>query len=195
MKKTTALKTGLTTALMIASLLAAASSAYAGHKGHRDNRSASDAVTDFAKVTHVEPIYKTVAHRTPERQCWTETVAYEQPHNGYRSHTGTILGGLIGGAIGNELGHHKSNQQVGAVAGAILGASVARDIGNKSNPHYSSTEYREEERCEVTHQVSYEEKITGYKVTYRYHGNLYHTRMDHHPGKKIKVAVNVSPVY
>jgi len=184
-------KNALTTSLIAIGLLAGASLTWAApHHAHKNSRH-----HDFAKVTHVEPIYRTVSHRVPERHCWTETVAYEQPHNGHRSHTGTILGSIIGGAIGNELGTNKSSQKVGAVAGALLGGSIARDISYRNRANFTTTEYRDEERCEISEKVSYEEKITGYKVTYRYHGNTYHTRMDHHPGKKIKVAVSVSPVY
>lgn len=150
---------------------------------------------DYAKVTHVEPIYKTIKHRVPHRECWTETVAYERPsHHGHRSHTGTILGGIIGAAIGNEVGHHKRNKQVGAVAGAVLGASIGRDLSKKHRDYNTVTEYRDEERCEVSHSVEYEEQLIGYDVTYRYHGHKYHTRTDTHPGKKIKVSVHVRPV-
>jgi hypothetical protein len=31
-------------------------------------------------------------------------------------------------------------------------------------------------------------------VAYRYQGRTYHTRMDQHPGKRIRVRVNVIPV-
>ena len=182
---TTRLSTSLAAAILIATASSAVSVQALAGNGH----------TDLARVTDVEPIYRTIAHRTPERSCWTETVAYSQPVGGRRSHTGTLLGTLIGGAIGNRVGHNKTNKKVGAVAGALLGASIGRDIGNKSRSNYSTTQYRDQERCEVTEQVSYEEKITGYRVTYKYHGNTYHTRMDEHPGKKIKVAVNVRPVY
>ncbi|MEJ2443680.1 MAG: glycine zipper 2TM domain-containing protein [Exilibacterium sp.] len=168
----------LTTVLFIASLPAAAS-----HNGR----------IDFARVTNVAPIYRTVEHRVPEKQCWTETVAYEQP--GYRSNTGTILGGLIGAAVGNSIGHHKRNKQVGAVAGAVLGASIGRDIGHRTAAGNGFTEYRDEQRCEVKHRVEYEETVVGYDVTYRYRGQIYHTRTDQHPGKRIKVAVKVRPVY
>ncbi len=150
--------------------------------------------TDFARVVNVEPIYRQVSHSVPQRHCRMETVAYQEPDYRNRSHTKTLLGGLIGGAIGNKLGHHKRNKQVGAIAGALLGASIARDIGHRST-NYSPTRYRDEERCEVTHNTRYREEISGYKVTYKYHGNRYYTHMDHHPGKKIKVAVNVSPIY
>jgi len=150
---------------------------------------------DFAKVTQVTPIYKTIEHRVPHRECWTETVAYDNPRHSQRSQTGTLLGGLVGAAIGNGVGHHKRNKQVGAVAGAILGASIGRDISAKNSGYGSVTEYRDEQRCDVSHETEYEERLLGYDVTYKYHGMTYNTRMGHHPGKKIKVAVKVRPVH
>ena len=44
------------------------------------------------------------------------------------------------------------------------------------------------------YKVQRESKLTGYDVTYKYHGNIYTTSMPHDPGKRIKVAVSVQPV-
>lgn len=157
---------------------------------------------DTAKVTHVEPIYKTIEHRTPHRECWTKTVAYERPvhghHRGHRSHTGTIVGAIIGGVIGNKIGgHHKRHKRVGTVAGAILGGSIGKDISHQNHHRHAQrvTEYKDVEQCKTHHTVEHEEKIVGYDVTYKYHGNTYNTRMNRHPGKRIKVTVDVRPVY
>lgn len=148
---------------------------------------------DFARVTDVDPIYKTITHRIPERSCWTETRYLRD--DGYRSNTPVLLGSLVGGALGNELGHNKSNKRVGAVVGAVLGASVARDWRHQHSSGSGRVRAVNEEVCEVNERVEYEERIVGYNVTYRYQGQTYHTRMNHHPGRKLKVAVSVTPVY
>ena len=149
---------------------------------------------NWAKVTNVQPIMRTIEHRIPREECWNEQVRYEEYADHGRSYTGTILGGIIGGAIGNKVGHNKTNKKIGTVVGAVLGASVGRDI---SNQHYSGSgthvSYRNERRCVVNNEISYEEKVIGYHVWYRYHGNEYKTRMNHRPGKKIRVHVNVEP--
>lgn len=145
--------------------------------------------TDYAKVVDVDPIYKTVSHRVPERSCWTETV-YEPVHKS-GSYTSAILGTLIGGAIGNEVGHSNKNKKVGAVAGALLGASIARDYKGSN----TQTVARDNEVCETRHRTEYEERLVGYNVAYRYQGRRYTTRMDRRPGDRIKVAVQVKPVY
>lgn len=176
-----------TSFFIFVSFLLLSSLSYASGKYHRSE--------DWAKVTQVEPITRMVEHRTPETHCWTEQVEYYTPQDRDHSYTSTVLGGIIGGAIGNAVGHKKKNKQIGTAVGAILGASIGSDIGSKRN-HYtgSSSQLHNERRCETTHQVSYEEEVVGYKVWYRYHGQTYQTRMDHKPGKKIKVRVNVSPI-
>lgn len=166
--------------------LAAAPTSWAKH-GHRGK-------ANWAKVTNVQAITRTIEHRVPREDCWNEQVRYEEHADGRRSYTGTILGGIIGGAIGNKVGHNKKNKKIGAVVGAVLGASVGHDISNRNYANSSSNVfYRNERHCEVYNEISYEEKVIGYHVWYRYHGNEYKTRMNHRPGKKIKVHVNVQP--
>lgn len=171
----------LIAAIAIASL--SATGAWAGHKGHGN--------AQFAKVVDVEPLYKTVVRHEPVRECYVETVYRSDERR--RSATGTILGGIIGAAIGNELGHHKRNKQVGAVAGGLLGASIGSDISRRNR---GDEVYAEDvERCDVRHQRVEEQVSAGYKVTYRYAGELYTTRMDHHPGDRLPVRVKVTPAF
>ncbi len=144
---------------------------------------------DFAKVVNVEPIYETVSYSEPYQECHYERRTVKN----HKSHTAVIVGSLIGGAIGNELGHNKSNKRVGAIAGAILGGSIANDINRNNRHHYHNT--RDERVCTTSQHVSYKEEITGYNVGYKYRGRTYYTTMDQHPGKKIRVAVNIRPVY
>jgi len=177
----------ITSSFILVPLLLLSTFSQAGGKYHGSE--------EWAKVTQVEPIIRMIEQRTPETHCWTEQVDYYQPRGGDQSYTSTILGGIIGGAIGNAVGHKKKNKQIGTAVGTILGASIGSDIGSRGT-HYagSSQHIRNERRCETSHHVSYEEEIVGYHVWYRYHGKTYKTRMDHKPGKKIKVRVNVRPI-
>lgn len=153
------------------------------------------ATTDWARVVDVDPIYETIRHRVPVRDCWMET-RYEPVDRGRGSYTPGLLGAVIGGALGNELGHNKSNKRVGAVVGAALGASIARDIDQHRRGHRSERVHPvREEVCETSERVEYEEQLVGYNVTYRYQDRTYHTQMSEHPGKRLRVAVNVTPVY
>lgn len=147
---------------------------------------------DYAQVTDVVPIYQTVTRRVPQQECWTETVRVERSRPS--SATGTIVGGVIGGAIGNAVGHGRSNKKVGTVVGSILGMSVGHDISQRHNAQYNNASYEDFERCETTYTNETEERLDGYDVTYKYHGQTFHTRTQNHPGKRIKVAVQVRPL-
>ena len=150
--------------------------------------------TDYARVVAVEPVYRTVERRVPQQECWVETVREEVPVRTASSATGTIVGGIVGGAIGHAVGHGRSNKKLGTVVGAALGMSVGNDLSRNRRGGYTEVSYRDVERCEVRHTIQTERRLLGYDVTYQYQNQRYTTRMDQHPGKRIKVAVDVSPV-
>ena len=182
----------LITGLMITGMscsLALADSNHNYGKGKHHNKGRFD----HARVLNVDPITETLTHRVPTETCWTERVRYES--RGDHSYTPSIIGGILGAAVGNSLGHkrHKTNRAIKAVALGALGASIGNEISRNHN-RSSAVTYRNEERCEVTYDTSYEEQIVGYDVTYRYRGETYHTKMDYDPGNKIRVRVNVRPV-
>lgn len=179
------------TTVLVASTLTLSPLAFAKGQHHNDNPSRSD----WANVTNVEPITRTIEQRKPYEECWYEEVRYETyDNNGYQSPTGTILGGIIGGAIGNAVGHKKKNKQIGTAVGAILGATIGHDITRESSHSRSRPEYRKEQRCETHYEISHREEIIGYDVWYRYNGERFHTQMDRDPGKRIQVRVNVTPM-
>lgn len=160
------------------------------HHGHRDHYR-NERV--YARVTHVEPIYQQVSQRVPRESCWREDVRVQHASRN-NSYTDEILGAVVGGAVGNALGHNSNskNRRIKTAIGAALGASVGHDIGQRdSGGHH----YETQRRCRVSHDVEYYDEITGYRVAYRYQGRTYHTRTQHHPGKRIKVQVNVQPAY
>jgi uncharacterized protein YcfJ len=49
------------------------------------------------------------------------------------------------------------------------------------------------ERCATTMQEHQEERIDGYRVVYRYHGQKYATEMPYDPGREIRVRVDIRP--
>jgi uncharacterized protein YcfJ len=114
------------------------------------------------------------------------------------------MGAALGGAIGRELGRDHASRSVGTVFGAIIGGSIAHEVGRASRHHRDQRHRRlhrrtarryEVERCEIVDRVDYERRITGYDVSYRYHGQVRHTRMDRRPGDQIRVSVKVRPRY
>ncbi len=136
---------------------------------------------DYAPVVRVEPIYKTVTISTPRRVCREEEVRHRGSSD---SHTGTILGAIVGGVIGNEI---SDGRHVGSIAGAALGASIGHDL-SRDDDDYITTE----SRCRTRQVRSTEERLQGYRVTYRYEGKTYTTKTDHDPGNEIRVRVDVN---
>ena len=147
---------------------------------------------DRAKVVAVEPLYETVTYEVPREQCHVQRVPYRH-HAGYRSSTAPIVGAIIGGALGNAVGRHKTNKQVGTVVGAILGGSIGADISRRNRQHRHDAGYRDEQVCRVVNEIREEEQLLGYRVTYRYAGETYTTRMDRDPGPSLRVRVRVTP--
>ncbi|GAB4291939.1 MAG: hypothetical protein Kow0083_04990 [Methylophaga sp.] len=149
------------------------------HRHYRDNP------VEKGRVTHVEPIYRTVTVSQPERECRDEP-----RHRDYRqqSYTRTIAGGIIGGVIGNQFGDG-NGRTVMTIAGTLLGGSVGRDMDTA----YQNVDVGTESRCRIVEHHYREQRIDAYEVSYRYRGKTYTTIMDHHPGKFIPVDVYVEP--
>lgn len=152
----------------------------------------------WAKVTRVEPIYRTVTVTTPREECWMEDV-HRPIFRHYEGHSAgsTVLGGLIGGAIGHEIGRHinRGRGRHGAtVAGAVIGAAIGHDKAHRrDHGHRHDTVIEQEKRCRVIEESHTEQRLEGYDVTYRYRGVHYTSFMHEHPGKRIRVNVNVTP--
>lgn len=178
----------LTTLLTAAIVLGSSTYALADKK-HHGYREAPGHV-EYARVIDAHPIYEKVRHKEPVQECHIEERLVNRRHGG--SQTPVILGSIIGGAIGNELGHSKTNKKVGVVVGSILGGAIASDL-NRGSGH-SHQRIKHEKVCNTTYKVSYEQQVVGYDVKYKYQGRIYKTVMDNHPGKRIRVAVDVTPL-
>jgi uncharacterized protein YcfJ len=178
------------TLILILALLVMAigsSTALAGHKFKRYER--GEHFTDTARVVSVTPIYRTVRIAEPVEECYEEEVTYYD--DDYESATPMIAGGVLGGILGNQVGRGNGKTFM-TIAGTVLGGSIGRDIG-ASNRHHAVYEGDTITRCEVIKRYREEEELDGYDVTYRYRGELFHTTLPYHPGKKLKVGVTVKP--
>jgi len=129
-----------------------------------------------------EPVYERVSVATPQRECSEEQVYVPGP----RSHTPVILGGILGGVLGHGLGHHSG---VATAAGTLLGASIGRDASLDRR----AGAYQTQERCSTRRVYRDEERIAGYRVTYRYRGQTYVTRTAEDPGDRIRIRVAMTP--
>lgn len=152
---------------------------------------------DYATVTAVTPVYNDIQVVEPRTQCWDQPVTYQQP-----SPAGAIIGGLIGAAVGRDAArgyrhgwgrhshYHRGNKGAGMVAGAAVGAVIGNAIGSHSAPPQVGTE----QRCQVVEQVNTRRELVGYDVNYQYNGQIYLIRTNQHPGDRIRVRVDVTPV-
>jgi uncharacterized protein YcfJ len=186
----------LNKALLISTTMLAvifSATASAEHKEHKRNSHRHNDPVQYAKVVHVEPIYKIVQVAYPEQVCWQDEVKKPVIHRvNHASPEAMIVGGILGGVIGHELGRNH-DQGITTVAGALIGTAIASEANAQ---YYRTGEYRIEQRqhCRIENQFRAEQQLKGYRVTYRYNGGLYTTFMKHHPGRHIAVDIDVTPV-
>lgn len=160
-----------------------APAAFAGrYSDYDDNRRGA-----YAKVLKVTPIYKTIEVASPERNCWNEsTTSYVEHHR--NSGANAFVGGLIGGIIGHQFGRGKGKHAATAM-GTLIGASIGAENSKIARtPRVSSVQ-----KCRTSHSYYTEEQRVGYRVKYKYQGRIYHSRMDRHPGNRMRVRVNIEP--
>ena len=148
---------------------------------------------DYARVVSSQPIVNYVTVKTPVRECWEETQYYsEDRHSGNRA-GGTLLGAVLGGVIGHQIGSGRGNDAA-TVAGSLIGAAIGNGSARKRRGEYGAEQHaRPVERCKTSYREHREERVDGYRVTYRYNGQKYVTKMPYDPGQKIRVRVDVRP--
>ena len=178
--------TALASAVM---LLGTSAAAFADHDKGRGRD-----LYDYAQVISSQPIVNYVTVRTPVRECWEEMQYYTVDRYAGNRAGGTLLGAVIGGVIGHQFGSGRGNDAATA-AGSLIGAAIGNDAARKSQAaRYGEEQYaRPVERCKTSYRSHQEERIDGYRVTYRYHGQKYMTEMPYDPGQKIRVRVDVRP--
>ena len=172
-------------ALLLASMASATALADHGRMYGHDRRDNTQYVD--ARVVDVKPLIRTVRVETPIRECYDRPVRHETRRRGDAGRT--IAGGIIGGIIGRQFGDGRGRDAM-TVLGTVVGAAAASD-GRRSEPEYYETT---EEICETRYEIEERERVDGFRVTYRYAGQLYTTRTKTDPGDRIRVRVSVEPL-
>ena len=152
---------------------------------------ANAAVYDYAKVVSAQPIVRTVTVKTPVRECWQETQYYST----YERRRGASGRRPPSARRARATRAHRRSDPFGSgrgkdaatVAGGVIGAAIGH------GPVRRVDVAEPIERCATRYENRLEERIDGYQVVYRYHGQTYSTRMPYDPGKKIKVRVDIRP--
>ena len=140
--------------------------------------------TVYADVLNRTPVMENIQKSVPKRVCYQEQVVTQSS----KSYTPSILGGIVGAAVGNEFGKGRG-KDLATVAGTVLGASVGRDVQNRNAQNHTATV----ERCHTEQEYIYEERVTGWRVTYEYNGQTYVTRTDRDPGESIRLNIQIQP--
>ena len=118
----------------------------------------------------------------PQQSCGDVTQIARPQTSGGGAMAGALLGGVVGNSIGGGAGRVVATGPA-AVAGAILG-----DRAEAANSPAVETAMR---NCQTV--TYYENRITGYDVTYEYRGQRYSERFAQDPGARVALKVSVSP--
>ena len=158
--------------------------------------------TDEAAVIEARPVVERIPIKREE--CWNERVRGYEQRRVTRSDTGaaigpgTVLGAVIGGVVGHQFGNSSGGRDratgAGAVVGGLIGNQVDRD--NRGEPvervEVERVPAREVERCRLVEELR--EATVGWDVRYTYRNREFSTRMPFDPGRRLTVAVNVTPI-
>ena len=147
---------------------------------------------DQARVRSVEPQYQNVT--IPRNECTTQLVSDppRQVSGGERNYGGAVIGGVAGGLLGHQVGKGHGKDAATAV-GAVVGAIAGDHIANRDQaPQYVQDAPREVKQCRTVNEV--QSQLTGYRVNYEYHGQVYSTITRENPGHSLPVRVSVVPV-
>ena len=139
--------------------------------------------SERARVIETRPLY---ASGSAREECWNlRTNRYEE----YRESSGTPIGkgAAIGAVAGGVLGHqidHGGGTIAGALVGGLLGHTIERHNDANDRPDFDRA------RCRVVAERG--TPIQAYDVRYEHQGREYVTRMDHDPGRYVRIGRDVN---
>jgi len=176
--------------ITLASALVMSIPAAAEHKDK--HKRYSQRFTDTARVTFVEPVYRSVRINRPERECWDEDYAVDRRTGGGDKTAGGVIGGILGGVAGHQVGKGRG-KTAATIVGTLLGNKIGRDMSDGSEERVERRT-NTETVCRTVNKYVEEERLRGYRVGYRYKGREYETFMKRRPGKRLNVRVKVVPL-
>jgi uncharacterized protein YcfJ len=147
----------------------------------------AETFVDHARVRSAEPQYENVA--VPRQECSSQMVN-EVRRTGSHEYGGAVIGGIAGALLGNQVGGGHGREAATAV-GAVVGAMTGDNLANQNRPVQYVESPREVTSCRTVEAV--QPRLTGYRVEYEYHGQVYTTFMPQDPGRVMRVRVSVDP--
>jgi uncharacterized protein YcfJ len=160
-----------------------------GHDYSRDNytrdwRGRSD---EYGRVLESRPLY---AEGKGREECWNNrSNRYEEVHgdrgNDSALNAGTAVGAVAGGVLGHQVGSGRGNTMA-TVGGALLGGLIGNRVHNNRNDDNGDYDMG---RCRVL--AARGASPSGYDVRYEYRGQEFVTRLDHDPGRYVRLGRDV----
>lgn len=137
----------------------------------------------YAEVLDAQPVVEITREPVQAHVCHDVEVP------GRRSATSAVVGGIVGGLIGNQFGSG-SGRTATTIAGAALGATIGND-----HARGNSEKVEIEERCERVSDYRESERVVGYRVKYRFSGEIHTVMTVRHPGEHLRLRLSAEPAY
>ena len=138
----------------------------------------------YAQVVDAQPIYETFEVPRNKRVCRDERRSRRHRDSGGSA----VLGAIVGGILGNQFGRGHG-REANTVAGVFAGAAIGANAGKHNRHDYNDNGYRK--HCYTKTDYYEEQRLAGYDVSYEYNGQVYHARLNEHPGDRVRIQVNV----
>ena len=160
--------------------------------------------TDFGRVLHAQPVYDYTYSRPHRHEdCRSDYRPHRSGHRHSEKHDiAPVAGAIVGGIIGNKLGRGDA-RVLTTVAGSLAGAAIASNHsqdhyrhGRKDPKHNNRDHHRHDRHDRHCRSKGHRKHrvLTGFDVTYRYKGEIFHTFTRRHPGKRIRLDVSIRPL-
>ena len=140
----------------------------------------------WADVLRVDPIYRVIQVERPQQECYNQPVERVDRRG---SAAGTVIGAIVGGVLGNTVGKG-DGRRAATVVGAVAGGAIGNKVGSRED----SVQQGSVTQCQNVSEVHEERRIVAYNVEYRYHGDVYVSRLPYDPGDRLRIRISVSPV-
>jgi uncharacterized protein YcfJ len=135
---------------------------------------------EYATVVAVEPAF--AESRSARQVCFDDEVTQQKPVKDEKRIAGSAIGAVVGGVLGSQVGSGSGREAAtvaGAVAGGYAGSKTQKELQERN------TETVTVQRCETVYDT--ERVPAGFDVTYELDGKRHVVRMDHDPGKRIRL--------
>ena len=137
-----------------------------------------------ARVIESRPVYEASIARD---ECWNPRAGhYEEVRgdNKTRVGKGAAIGAIAGGVLGHQV-DSGAGTAVGALLGGLLGHQVER---HQNDDRQDDLDYT---RCRRVAEGD-SGRVIGYDVRYEYGGREYVARMDHNPGRRLRLGEQIA---